>query len=667
MSELNVSRKSIEEILSLNASGQSGKSYIIPEYQRPYKWDIEKCETLWIDITNFYDETKEGKDIEYFLGTIVTCNDQSNPKVIDVIDGQQRLTTIMLMLRAFYSKLEEMQANNPNDKDIIGLMASIAPCIWNVNPMSREVTDKGDIHIHSLVATDKDNDTFHEILETGRATENQKSNYACNYAFFVNKYNEYVSNAPMHWKELCLTIIKKCIMLPIECTDLDAALTIFGTLNDRGMALADSDIFKAELYKQQHTKDEKELLAKRWKNLEEVVSDGGFTIDDLFRYYSHIIRGEKGTRSKEIGLRRFYAGNDNKYASFRTKDFFDKLFCLAEFWSDLNTKNKDFSEESSLYCNTEAKKWLHCLSSYPNEYWKYPTSVFFNYHKNDTDFKEQLAKFLRRLLAYILARFIEYPTVNAIKDQVYIFCIDISKNGDTDFTYSLQSDFKDKISKTSTWRLQRCMVTLEAYLYDDNQKLIDDDFQIEHIFPQKWQNTNYNGWSIDDAKRHLNMYGNKVAFERRLNILAGNGYFGKKKQEYAKSNIMEAKHLSVRDSDDWTKYDIEERDKEVTERIEQFMLENLVKDHLNIKTTELCNIIDGNEHLNINKVGDGTDTYYTINGSFIDYDNTSIQQLKDGDISFSNISNEFPDIESAINLIPKTFLQRHINEIKLIL
>ena len=60
MSELNVSRKSIEEILSLNASGQSGKSYIIPEYQRPYKWDIEKCETLWIDITNFYDETKDG-------------------------------------------------------------------------------------------------------------------------------------------------------------------------------------------------------------------------------------------------------------------------------------------------------------------------------------------------------------------------------------------------------------------------------------------------------------------------------------------------------------------------------------------------------------------------------------------------------------------------------
>lgn len=54
-------------------------------------------------------------------------------------------------------------------------------------------------------------------------------------------------------------------MLPIECSDLDAALTIFGTLNDRGMALADSDIFKAELYKQQHTKDEKESFARSGK------------------------------------------------------------------------------------------------------------------------------------------------------------------------------------------------------------------------------------------------------------------------------------------------------------------------------------------------------------------------------------------------------------------
>lgn len=667
MAELNVSRKSVEEILSLTGTWQSGKQYIIPEYQRPYKWDLEKCDTLWIDLTNFYDATKGSLGHEYFLGTIVTCIDPSNPMNIDVIDGQQRLTTLLLMLRAIYSKLEEMQATNPDDREISGLMSSIAPCIWNINPMSKEVTDKGDIHIHSLVATDKDNDTFHEILKTGKVASPLKSNYERNYDFFVRKYNEYVASQPMHWKNLCLSIIKYCIMLPIECTDIDSALTIFGTLNDRGMALTDSDIFKAELYKQQPTKEAKESFARQWKDLEETVAEGRFTLDDLFRYYTHIIRGRGGNKFREIGLRRFYAGSDNKYKHFKAVDFFDELCALADFWADLNVKNKDFTETNSKYCNMETKKWLHCLNSYPNEYWKYPTSVFFIFHRNDADFKERLAKFLPQLLSYLLARFIAYPSVNIIKDPVYSFCIDLAKTGETEFKYSMPDNFRTTLSSTSQWRLQRCIVTLEAYLYNAEQTLLDDDFQIEHIFPQKWQNTNYNGWSQDDAKKHLNMYGNKVAFERRLNILAGNGYFGKKKSEYAKSKVLEARQLAQHPADDWTKADIEARNDEITERIESFMLANLTKEPSAEQVTELCNITDGNEHLTIKRVNDGQDTYFAFDGAFEDFENATLQQIKDGDVPLAKISMGLPDLEEAINRIPKSFLQKHINEIKQLL
>ena len=211
MAELSVSRKSIKELLSLSDTNSKGKMYIIPEYQRPYRWDKEKCETLWIDLTNFYEETKQNKDEnrEYFLGTIVTCLDSVNAKNIDVIDGQQRITTLFLLLRAFYTKLEEMKAKFPDDEDIIGLMSSIEPCIWNVNPMSKKVTDKGSIHIHSLVATDKDNDIFHSILKDGKVPESKQSNYAINYEFFIQKYNEYIQTAPKHWKELCLSIIDR--------------------------------------------------------------------------------------------------------------------------------------------------------------------------------------------------------------------------------------------------------------------------------------------------------------------------------------------------------------------------------------------------------------------------------------------------------------------------
>lgn len=101
MAELQISKKSIQELLSLSDSNNRGKKYIIPEYQRPYKWDVEKCETLWIDLTNFYETHKNHNNKEYFLGTIVTCAEENSKNNIDVIDGQQRLTSFYLLLGQF--------------------------------------------------------------------------------------------------------------------------------------------------------------------------------------------------------------------------------------------------------------------------------------------------------------------------------------------------------------------------------------------------------------------------------------------------------------------------------------------------------------------------------------------------------------------------------------
>ena len=102
MAELSVSRKNIAKLFS----EMRNKKYVIPEYQRPYDWDLEKCETLWNDITSFFEE--KSPEQEYFLGTIVSCKNEKNQSEIEVIDGQQRITSLFLLLRAFYSKLEMM-------------------------------------------------------------------------------------------------------------------------------------------------------------------------------------------------------------------------------------------------------------------------------------------------------------------------------------------------------------------------------------------------------------------------------------------------------------------------------------------------------------------------------------------------------------------------------
>ena len=137
MPELHVSKKTIGKLFS----EMQGKKFIIPDYQRPYKWNIEKCETLWNDIENFtVTEGQTGSD--YFLGTIVSyVNDDKDQ---EIIDGQQRITSFFLLLRAFFRKLENMT----EDEDVIGLKNQLAPCIWDINLISQKVSDKSKIHIN---------------------------------------------------------------------------------------------------------------------------------------------------------------------------------------------------------------------------------------------------------------------------------------------------------------------------------------------------------------------------------------------------------------------------------------------------------------------------------------------------------------------------------------
>ena len=204
MAELNVSRKNIGTLFT----DMQGKKFIIPDYQRNYSWDQEKCETLWEDITNFHEDERNNSD-EYFLGTIVTYINKPN---IEIIDGQQRITSFFLLLRAFYKKLEDMS----EDENIIGLKNQIAPCIWDTNPISQKVSDKKKIHIESLVATDEDKLKFHSILETGTISSD-KDLYSKNYKFFYEKCEEYAKNNPTKWQPLCVTILNRCIILPIDC------------------------------------------------------------------------------------------------------------------------------------------------------------------------------------------------------------------------------------------------------------------------------------------------------------------------------------------------------------------------------------------------------------------------------------------------------------------
>ena len=562
MTKLHIDKKSIGSLFS----ELKGKKFIIPDYQRPYKWDKEKCETLWNDIEDFSRSTEAQNEESYFLGTVVSYNNEDGNS--EIIDGQQRMTSFMLLLRAFYTKLETMDDNNQNVK---GLRARLEPCIWEIHRISGLVEDKANTKIKSEVATEGEKNIFQNIIETGRIDSKNNDNYTNNYRYFLDICSEYAKNNPLAWENLCVTILEQCIILPINCDSQDTALTIFSTLNDRGLPLSDSDIFKAKIYKATSEEKRKEFVEK-WKELSEICLESGFEIDDMFRYYSHIIRGKNSDTSKEIALRKFYLNND--YIKTE-KDLINELIQLAKFWACVEYPK--FSESYGLELGLENRKLIQCLWSYPNEYWRYVLSVFYFNNKDSSCFNDDLNKLLKKLVSYLFVKFIDNPTVNAIKTDVFKYCVYLSGKSEDNLFIKDVDSVKDKISTFGKSKLSRSLILLHSYLYADGEQkeLFDNDIEIEHIFPKKWQDTNYNGWLYAEAESYLERLGNKIPFEKKLNIQAGNGYFGAKKVKYSDSSVYEVQRLGKYHKNDWIKDDIEEREKSMIDRLITFFKENL--------------------------------------------------------------------------------------------
>ncbi len=288
MSKLNIDQQTIKELFANKRS-----DFLIPDYQRPYAWGEAECQTLWDDIFAFafpendYSRFKSDED-EYFLGPIVTFKNQDNK--LEIIDGQQRLTTLMLLLRAFFSKFGNMK-----DANSISTSDDIAKCIWKTDEFGNP--DKNKLKIDSEVSTDEDKEEFLSILKTGNVDVVQKSRYAKTYRFFQEKINEFLKEYPSYFAYLPTRILNNCILLPIEAESQDTALRIFSTLNDRGKPLSDTDIFKAQFYKFYSDQGRKEEFIKRWKELEVICEDifdapSGSPMDELFTRYMYYERAK---------------------------------------------------------------------------------------------------------------------------------------------------------------------------------------------------------------------------------------------------------------------------------------------------------------------------------------------------------------------------------------
>ena len=402
MSKLNIDQQTILQLFSDKRS-----DFLIPDYQRPYAWGEDECGTLWDDIFAFAfpqdNYANFDSNDEYFLGPIVTFRNEH--KKLEIIDGQQRLTTLMLLLRAFYSKFGNMK-----DSNSVSTAENIAKCIWKTDEFGKP--NKEQLKIESEVSSDNDKAEFLTILKTGKVHQNQVSRYARVFLFFQNKINEFLSQYPSYFAYLPTRIMQNCILLPIEAESQDTALRIFSTLNDRGKPLADTDIFKAKFYKFYSDQGRKDEFIARWKKLETLCrqifpTQYGSPMDELFTRYMYYERARQGIRNTTTeALRKFYDKNEEKL--LRNDETLGRLEQLAKFWEDVATQNEAVFSERVL-------RQLGVLRFAPNGMWTYLLSVYYlhNMDANNLLDDKKLYHFLNTITLFIWAYAIMRPGVNA--------------------------------------------------------------------------------------------------------------------------------------------------------------------------------------------------------------------------------------------------------------
>ena len=473
----------------------------------------------------------------------------------EIIDGQQRITTLFLFLRAIYAKLE-----NSCEKEALFLKSQIEPALWEQDDLTGEVKpDK--ILIMSRVMGDEGNDEFASILVSGKADVKSKTNYSKNYSLIQQLLNEYATNEPLSFYRFISNILNKAILLPITADTQDTALTIFSTLNDRGLALSDADIFKAKIYNHLDVQGKNDFIEK-WKQLDEEAANANESIQKLFYYYMFYLRALENDRNTTTpGVRKYYSKNN--FERLYSDDVLTNLNTILNLWIVINNRNSLDGEPWSE--NKEIKQVLDCLTSYPNEFWKYPVVTYYlSYHRSD-EFEPDFLAFLRRLLATLSARYIVTPTINAVKRGILNLNAEIVKSSKPkfDFTPTDEKDLKERIKDAHRNTVR---MILKMISYQHQEDLLPEKWEIEHIFPQKWQPTYFPTTSDKEVRNLVEHIGNKIPFEKKLNITASNGYFAKKKESYDKSKVGILRELSEA-HDDWGLDDIRERDIRIADEL----------------------------------------------------------------------------------------------------
>ncbi|MGN8455550.1 DUF262 domain-containing protein [Helicobacter pylori] len=568
--------------------------YQIPIYQRPYQWTEENCEKLLDDLFFNYENDRES---DYFCGSLVLIligEDSKKAKTYDIVDGQQRLSTFILLAKVLATLYSERL--DPDRRSQEYLQESWSDRYEHKGKKKKKRLDF-DLVGSSAKKDFQDALDFFDDLDASKG-ENSKSNGSS------KSKNNYLKNA------ICLKdylekkeieniddfidwLYSNVVFVTFTCPDADKALRIFNVLNARGLPLNATDIFKGELLKELTEEKEQEELATRWENLRQKCLDNGFAMETLFSQYLVYLESKTSKEKMEKMLVTWFKNLNKAPLEYLdgVEDFYN-AYCKVLEMQDRHAYLLSYKDDDYL-CVMLCASLLHRYSESEIEALK-ELLVKFYYQ----DWVAGQTKTTRsQTCCNIINALKEKKSVEHIASIVKKYFKD--KNITQRFKENLQDSnlytkfyYAGKTPKKNSW-LKPILILVEYFMSDNPRpKCIEkNDFHVEHILPQKPDPSSQ--WVKDFSEEERELYTHSLAnltllggtknaqasnldFKEKKEIYMGNAVkLGKDKRGREKTfKVMTCYDMTKNDVcryTEWTPKSLEKRKEELIKHIESVL------------------------------------------------------------------------------------------------
>ncbi len=532
--------------------------FTIPEYQRAYSWGIDNCDKLWQDINDFVES--ESKD-RYFFGTII-INCQDNDTKYGLIDGQQRTTTFLLLLKALLVRINIAIERTASDEDSASLCRGLQERRRRIMGIlykaeTEDISDKPDAAKDAeicrrgiilenfsineqyktelstiLQATDYASAEARVIKIKYKQKDNRYTNFFRNFKFFYGKISE-LSDSQLN--SIAKSITDNCEVIEIKSWQVEQAITMFNSLNSDGLPLYDSDIISAKLYAEAEKRGKEKEFADLWKQLNNCVNELESTrIADInsilmqYMYYIRTVNKETISETGAInvttpGLRRYFT-EINKMPITDPIGMCSDMVKLAKVWK----KVSEYPQMKVLLKFNENTKLF--LASY-----------FFRFDEDNIteELVEPILECLLRLFSLLELVDVGYSSKYF---KTFLFGAEVKLVSKSTTVDAITQDFNEHIrsnwDKETIWAALHdydgnVLVYLNEFLFAKEKGLsftLGTKYDIEHIMPYSGNNLQEirKDAEIDSEEEFygvVNKLGNKILLEEKINRAIGNEWF----------------------------------------------------------------------------------------------------------------------------------------------